>query len=468
MVVYFPPQRPATTHSFFSSKFAYEWSKEYPFVSVPYRDDDPLRRRLNVADDRHVILVCDWHQNALGRFEARPGNRVDASAIRRLLHNVPGLVRSLEEKLQRSLEIARAALTKDDHRTACLRLQRVLVYRGFAAVSRAEALVRALEADGLRRTDTAFKLTDTVKRAEALEAVVEEFPGTKAAARCQKALDEMRIDDGSARLLRGSDPIATAVPEALQLQRIETSPGSQPGLQTLDPNDRRVDRAMRAGLSFERRGRYDAALGSYALAAGLDVEDPIPLIHLGELYRHHLGRWDEARVVFQRVLELDNDDRAVAIALHGLGKMTIWSGDSDAGLAMFHQSIDRFPTALCYRNLAVYWNTEGELQRAFGYAQRAYVLDPADSYNRVFFSVYLLLNGEEKRAAKMMAETGFDISMSYNYACYHATRGERGLALKYLKKHFSEYEQYDAVRAFEMAEARMDIFFQPWFDDPRS
>ncbi len=37
--------------------------------------------------------------------------------------------------------------------------------------------------------------------------------------------------------------------------------------------------------------------------------------------------------------------------------------------------------------------------------------------------------------------------------------------LKYLKKHFYEYESCDAVRSFEMAEARMDAFFKPWLEE---
>ena len=76
------------------------------------------------------------------------------------------------------------------------------------------------------------------------------------------------------------------------------------------------------------------------------------------------------------------------------------------------------------------------------------------------------MNGREQEARRLIAAAEFDPSMSYNYACFHAVQGKKDRALYYLKRHFYEYEQFDEVRAFEMAEARMDAFFEPWKDDP--
>ena len=56
-------------------------------------------------------------------------------------------------------------------------------------------------------------------------------------------------------------------------------------------------------------------------------------------------------------MELGNNDLATAVSLHGLGKMIIWEGDNEKGLKLFEESLKRKPTALCYRNLAVFWNT---------------------------------------------------------------------------------------------------------------
>jgi len=165
------------------------------------------------------------------------------------------------------------------------------------------------------------------------------------------------------------------------------------------------------------------------------------------------------------VVELDNDDFAVAIALHGLGKMTIWRGDDKAGLALLEQSIARYPTALCYRNLAIYWTGDKTSRKGFEYATKAYELDPNDGYNQVFYSIYLLLDGRQDEASRLFAKAKFDTSMSYNVACYYAVMGDRTKMLEYLKRHFYEYEQFEAVRSFEMAEARMDALFAPWYED---
>ena len=50
---------------------------------------------------------------------------------------------------------------------------------------------------------------------------------------------------------------------------------------------------------------------------------------------------------------------------HGLGKITIHNGDFKKGLSLLEQSVEVYPLALAYRNLAVYWNSEGDLDKAF-------------------------------------------------------------------------------------------------------
>jgi tetratricopeptide (TPR) repeat protein len=142
-------------------------------------------------------------------------------------------------------------------------------------------------------------------------------------------------------------------------------------------------------------------------------------------------------------------------------------GNNEAGLKLFEQSLQRRPTAMCYRNLAVYWNTENEFKKAFGYATQGYDLDPADRYNQVFYAVYLIMDGQKEKGEAMIAKAQFDPSMSYNYACYYAARGEHEKVFKYLHRHFYGYEKFDDVRRFEMAEARMDINFKRYKDDPK-
>ena len=61
------------------------------------------------------------------------------------------------------------------------------------------------------------------------------------------------------------------------------------------------------------------------------------------------------------ILNMPADSVARAVALHGLGKMTIHDGEFKKGLSLMEQSVAEFPLALAYRNLAVYWNSEGDL-----------------------------------------------------------------------------------------------------------
>ena len=48
---------------------------------------------------------------------------------------------------------------------------------------------------------------------------------------------------------------------------------------------------------------------------------------------------------------------------------------------------------------------------------------------------------------------------SYNLAGIFAQNGQRKKALALLRRHFFQYERYDAVRAKEMMEARVDAVF---------
>ncbi len=55
---------------------------------------------------------------------------------------------------------------------------------------------------------------------------------------------------------------------------------------------------------------------------------------------------------------------------------------------------------------------------------------------------------------------------SYNLAAIHAQLGNKTKALALLKRHFFEYEKYDAVRSKEMMEARVDAVFASILKDP--
>jgi tetratricopeptide (TPR) repeat protein len=228
----------------------------------------------------------------------------------------------------------------------------------------------------------------------------------------------------------------------------------------------RIERTMRLGLMAELNARYRTAEKFYSDAHRMDPADPAPLRYLGEVYRHHTGEWDKARTTFDAILNMPADPLSRAVALHGLGKMTIHDGEFKAGLALMEKSVEAYPLALTYRNLAVYWNSEGDPKKGNEYTQQALALDPKDPYNIVFAAVFMVAFGRSDEALKIARENEALLPASYNLAAVYAQAGQREKALSLLKRHFFTYERYQAVRAKEMMEARVDAVFDSIREDP--
>ena len=220
-----------------------------------------------------------------------------------------------------------------------------------------------------------------------------------------------------------------------------------------------IERVMRNGLKAENAAKYLDAERLYMEAHRMDLADPVPLRYLGELYRHHIGDWDKARTTFDSILNMPADPISRAVALHGLGKMTIHEGEFKKGLGLMEASIREFPLALAYRNLAVYWNSEGNAAKTDYYVQQAMALEPHDSYNLVFAAAFMAGNGHGEEALKIAQENEALLPASYNLAAIYAQAGQKEKALSLLKRHFYEYERYQAVRSKEMMEARVDAVF---------
>jgi tetratricopeptide (TPR) repeat protein len=220
-----------------------------------------------------------------------------------------------------------------------------------------------------------------------------------------------------------------------------------------------IEQTMTRGLRAELDANYLLAEKFYARARVMDPADPVPLRYLGELYRHHIGNWEKARTTFETLLNMPADPLSRAVALHGLGKMTIHEGEFKKGLALMEQSVAEFPLALAYRNLAVYWNSEGDLAQGNAYTQKALALDPKDPYNIVFAAVFMSASGHGNDALKIARENVDLLPASYNLAGIYAQNGQREKALALLKRHFFQYERYQAVREKEMMEARVDAVF---------
>jgi len=221
----------------------------------------------------------------------------------------------------------------------------------------------------------------------------------------------------------------------------------------------RIEQVMRSGLIAEIRENYLGAEKLYSQAHRMDPADPTPLRYLGELYRHHLGDWDKAKAVFNQILDMPADSIARAVALHGIGKITIHEGEFKKGLALMEQSIAEFPIAIAYRNLAVYWNSEGDLEKGNFYTKKAFELEPKDPYNLVFAAVFMAASGHGDEALKIAQANRNLLPASYNLAAIYAQTGHKQEALALLKRHFFRYERNQSVRAKEMMEARVDAVF---------
>jgi tetratricopeptide (TPR) repeat protein len=237
------------------------------------------------------------------------------------------------------------------------------------------------------------------------------------------------------------------------------APVMEPGKST------KIEALMKRGLAAEMNEKYEEAERLYSEARRMDPADPAPLRFLGELYRHHLGEWDKARVTFQAILDMPADPLSRAVALHGIGKMTIHEGNFLAGLHLMEDSVGEYPLALAYRNLAVYWNSEGDVAKAEYYTREATKLDPGDPYNLVFAAAFLAGHGHGDEALKIARENEGMLPASYNLAAIYAQLGQKQKALDLLERHFFQYERYEAVRSKEMMEARVDAVFASLRED---
>jgi len=233
-----------------------------------------------------------------------------------------------------------------------------------------------------------------------------------------------------------------------------------PDAPSFDPKITALVKAiMKRGLIAENKAHYILADKLYAQARRLDPADPTPLRYLGELHRHHIGDWEKAKTEFHEILVLQADPLSRAVALHGLGKITIHEGEFKKGLGLMEQSVETYPLALAYRNIAVYWNSEDDLAKGSYYTQLAFDLDPEDPYNHVFAAVFMAASGKKDEALKIAVKNANLLPASYNLAAIFAQAGQRDKALAYLKRHFYSYERFHAVREKEMMEARVDAVF---------
>src|SRR5579862_7106654 len=90
---------------------------------------------------------------------------------------------------------------------------------------------------------------------------------------------------------------------------------------------KQIEHTMWRGYKAELDSKYLEAEKIYLEAHQMDPADVTPLRFLAELYRHEIGDWDKARAVFEQILAMPADPLSIAVAQHGLGKMTIHEGN---------------------------------------------------------------------------------------------------------------------------------------------
>jgi tetratricopeptide (TPR) repeat protein len=323
---------------------------------------------------------------------------------------------------------------------------------------------KALNKDGFLRVDQVEKLVNTeVKtRENALKATLKE------------AKEKAKTDkEGAIALYKGvaeqkclfPNQAKDATNELKKLGITGTEP--IPLAPVFDPSKgAQIEQALKDGLMAENMAKYPQAEKLYARARQMDPADPVPLRYLGELYRHQTGDWDKAKAVFEEILAMPADPISRAIALHGIGKMTIHNGEFKKGLGLMEDSVRAYPTPLAYRNLAVYWNSEGDMVKSDYYTQQALALDPKEPFNLIFAAAFMADRPEKRAEALRIAKENEDLlCASYNLAAIYAQTGDKKKALALLKRHFFEYEKYDSVRSKEMMEARVDRVFDSLMKD---
>ena len=326
-------------------------------------------------------------------------------------------------------------------------------------------LGRVENKDGKLQVEQVEKLVDQeVKKRES--AVKERLEDGKSKAKSgdkQAAIDELRAVVGQKCMFPGRAKDAAKELKKLgvnDVAEIFDAPNFDPAVSA------KMVGILRDGLEAENAARYLDAERLYTEAHHMDPADPTPLRYLGELYRHHIGDWTKARVTFEAIMAMPADPLSKAVALHGLGKMTIHEGDFKGGLALMERSVATYPLALAYRNLAVYWNSEGDAEKTNVYVHEALQMAPKDPYNLVFAAVFLAESGKGEEALKVAQENEALLPASYNLAAIFAQVGQRDKALELLKRHFYEYERYQSVRSKEMMEARVDAVFVSLKNDP--
>ncbi|MBE7492805.1 MAG: hypothetical protein HS108_13770 [Planctomycetes bacterium] len=131
IVVYFPAENEADT-TFYGEDLAKLSKEKALFVKIPYNPDrekslfddsvvptskllsDNPSRDYKIAVGKATLLVCDWHGNEYHRFQGG----IKAPELGKVLDKVKDKAEDSNKKLQKNLDSATAAWTKQDRKAA--------------------------------------------------------------------------------------------------------------------------------------------------------------------------------------------------------------------------------------------------------------------------------------------------------------------------------------------------------------
>ena len=459
---------PVQDHSVFATKPIAEKSAEIPFVKLTGEAAKEFREKRQLSDKGHLVYVTDWHTNEMTRFRAKKER--DKIAIKKLvayLGSAQKFVAKLEKDSAKDLKKAAKQLEKEKWGAAYKRLEPIAALFGIEPAETATKQIKEMLKAGAKRIEEALEENpdDQTETIVALSKIRDEYKGTPVADSANAEIDRLKNPEKASEREEASLRwVRPAAGERWATFRAEFEPVAVD--EGVIDAMLAVQRYVVEGALAERMHRYERAKRLYEEAILADPDDAVALRYLAEYHRHHTGEWGMAREIFSQILELERaDPYSRAIALHGIGKMTIHGGEFEKGISIIEKSIEVQPTQLAYRNLAVYWHSEKEYDKARRYVEQAVALNPRDPYTRVFEAVYIALDGRPGEALQQVAETPWDISMSYNLACVYSAMRDKPRTLELLEQHFQEYEFTDSIRAKEMWEARTDINFEWLFKD---
>lgn len=201
ILIYFPPKDPAGDHSLFTTRPMMEYSEKFPCVRIWYLADGPLRQAWEITDDP-TIVITDWFGNEVQRLTAEtlkdpfslPGKQIPGKQIRKILKDMPEIMKKVEKRLTKRLEKGLKELENERYAKAIWTFRQVMDVKGYDTVKRAEeAMEKALQGGevAVRKALDAGE-TDKEKAIETLKQIAKDYQDTRVEDAAWDAIDRLK------------------------------------------------------------------------------------------------------------------------------------------------------------------------------------------------------------------------------------------------------------------------------------